>query len=66
MLKNLCFLLKTIIFMLQNLLLMLCNEENLYSTIETIHLLPVLYMYINMNIFKVFVSELKMHMQTKV
>ena len=42
MLRNLGMLLKTILFMLQNLLLMLFNEENLNSTIETIHLLPVL------------------------
>ena len=57
MLKNLGMLLKTTLFMLQNLLFMLCNEESLYSVIETIHLLPVLYIYLH--IFKVFESERK-------
>ena len=64
MLKNLGMLLKTTLFMLQNLLLMLCNQESLYSIIETIHLLPVLCIY--MHIFKVFESGRKMLMQNHV
>ena len=36
------------------------RKSVLYSLIETIHLLPAL--YINMYIFKVFESERKMHM----
>ena len=48
-------LLKNTLFMLQNLLWMLYIEESLYSIIETIHLLPVVYIY--MHIFKVFESE---------
>ena len=64
MLKNLGMLLKITLFMLQNLLWMLCNDESLYSIFETIHLLPVLYIY--MHIFKVFESERKMLMQNHV